>query len=199
MRGAGDLAGRRVVVAVTGSVAAYKAAGLVSRLRQAGADVRVVMTEAAARLVAPATFEALSGHAVHRDLFAPGEALVHVRLADEADAVVVAPATADVIARAAAGMADDAVTAVLLAAGRRVPVIMAPAMNSHMWENELVQRNVATLKAVGVLFVGPVYGRLAEGYEGMGRMAEEDEILGALSAALGAARGRASEGEGGSP
>ncbi len=172
------------MVGVTGSIAAYKAAGVVSRLRQAGAEVRVAMTEAAARLVTPATFEALSGHAVYRDLFAPGDALAHVRLADWAEAVLVVPATADVIARAAAGMADDMVTAVLLAVARRVPVIMAPAMNSHMWDNPLVQRNVGVLKGLGYAFVGPVYGPLADGYEGLGRMAAEDDVVAAVAAAL---------------
>lgn len=177
-------AGRTVLVAVPAGIAAYKVAGLVRRLSRSGTRVRVAMTPNATRLVGTATFEALSGHPVLADLFAPGAALEHVRWADAADAALVAPATADVIGRLAAGVADDAVTTLLLALGTRVPVVIAPAMNAHMWDNPVVQRNVATLKALGYRFAGPERGPLAEGYEGMGRLADEDAILAVLAAAL---------------
>lgn len=177
-------AGRTVLVAVPAGIAAYKVAGLVRRLRRAGARVRVAMTPNATRLVGTATFEALSGHPVLADLFAPGAALEHVRWADAADAALVAPATADVIGRLAAGVADDAVTTVLLALGTRAPVVVAPAMNAHMWDNPVVQRNVRTLRDLGYRFAGPERGPLAEGYEGVGRLADEDAILAVLAAAL---------------
>ncbi len=186
---AGPLAGRNIIVAVAAGIAAYKVAGLVRRIKQSGALVRVVLTREAAQLVGPATFEALSGQPVLHDLFAPGAALEHVRLADAADAALVAPATADLIGRLAAGLADDAATTVLLALGTRVPVVLAPAMNAHMWQNPVVQRNVATLRALGYRFVGPEHGPLAEGYEGVGRLAGEDAILAALTAVLGEPRG----------
>lgn len=182
---AGPLAGRMVVVVVGAGIAAYKVAGVVRRLRRAGAVPRVAMTREAARLVGPATFEALSGHPVLWDLFAPGAALEHVRLADAADAALVAPATADLIGRLAAGLADDAATTLLLALGTRVPVLLAPAMNVHMWRNPLVQRNVEALRRLGYRLVGPEHGPLAEGYEGLGRLAGEETLLAALTDALG--------------
>jgi phosphopantothenoylcysteine decarboxylase / phosphopantothenate---cysteine ligase len=157
------LAGRRVVLGVTGGIAAYKGAELCRLLVKAGASVRVVMTEAATRFIAPLTLQALSGNPVSRDLFDLGsEAEIgHIRLADEADLIVIAPATADCIARLAAGMADDLLAAVVLAG--RGPVLLAPAMNVNMWENPLTQANLARLLGAAGRFstVGPDRGELA--------------------------------------
>jgi phosphopantothenoylcysteine decarboxylase/phosphopantothenate--cysteine ligase len=182
------LAGRHVVLGVTGGIAAYKAAELCRLLVKAGASVRVVMTEAATRFIAPLTLQALSGHPVARDLFDPGtEAEIgHIRLADEADLIVVAPATADAVARLAAGMADDLLAAVVLAA--RGPVLLAPAMNVNMWENPLTQANLARLlgPAGGGRFstVGPDRGALACGWIGAGRLIEPPEIAAAAARLL---------------
>ncbi len=185
--GDGKFAGKTVLVGVAGGIAAYKVAGIVSRLRQVGADVHVIMSENAARFVTPLTFAALSGHPVHTDPFAPSAELAHVRLAGRADLVLVAPATADVLGKLAAGLAGDMLSTVLLAVGTRAPVVIAPAMNAGMWENPIVQRNVHTLREMGYRFVGPERGFLAEGYEGMGRLAGEEAILAALAEAADAA------------
>lgn len=176
--------GKTVLVCVTGGIAAYKTAGIVSRLRQHGADIHVALTANAARFVTPLTFAALSANRVHVDMFDPGGETAHIRLAERADAVLVAPATADVLGRMAAGLADDLVTTLLLAVGTRKPVVVAPAMNAHMWANPLVQRNVATLASLGYSFVPPEHGFLAEGTEGVGRLAAEETILAALADAL---------------
>ena len=180
---AGPLAGRRILLAITGGIAAYKAAALARLLRERGADVQVVMTATATRFVGPATFEALTGSPVHSDLFERSESVLHVRLAHEADAAVVAPATADVIAKLASGLADDLVTATLLEA--QCPLVVAPAMHSGMWANPATQRNVATIAERGAAVVGPVEGPLAAGDEGMGRMAEPDQIADAVATVLG--------------
>jgi len=173
------LQGREILVGVTGGVAAYKTADLVSRLAQEGAAVSVVMTEHAQRFVGPLTFQALSRRPVYTDLFAEGAYDTdHIALADRAEAAVVAPATANVIGKLAAGIADDLLSTVLLAL--RVPVILAPAMNSAMWNHPAVQANVETLRRRGVRFVGPEEGRLACGTEGLGRMAEPETILQAV-------------------
>ncbi|HXY70951.1 MAG TPA: flavoprotein, partial [Actinomycetota bacterium] len=140
---AGPLAGRRILLAITGGIAAYKAAALARLLRERGAEVQVVMTATATRFVGAATFEALTGRTVHTDLFERSESVLHVRLAHEADAAVVAPATADVIAKPASGLADDLVGATLLEA--QCPLVIAPAMHSGMWANPATQRNVATI------------------------------------------------------
>ena len=179
----GPLSGRRILVAVTGGIAAYKAAALARLLRERGADVQVIMTSTATRFVGPATFEALTGRPVHSDLFERSESVLHVRLAHEADAVVVAPATADVMAKLATGLADDLVSAVLLEA--TCPLVLAPAMHSGMWANGATQRNVVSLTERGATMVGPVEGPLAAGDEGMGRMAEPEEIAEAVARVLG--------------
>src|SRR6187551_1047734 len=168
--GAGGLARRRIVLGVTGGIAAYKAAELCRLLVKAGATVRVVMTEAAARFIAPLTLQTLSGAPVALDLFdAAQEAEIgHIRLADEADLLVVAPATADFIARMAAGMADDLLAAVVLAT--RAPVLLAPAMNVNMWTNPVTQANLTRLLGPAgggrVATVGPDRGELACGWVG---------------------------------
>jgi phosphopantothenoylcysteine decarboxylase/phosphopantothenate--cysteine ligase len=179
------LQGRNVVLGVTGGISAYKGAELCRLLVKAGAEVHVVMTRAAAEFITPLTLQTLSGHPVGRDLFDLGhEAQIgHIRLADEADVVVVAPATADAIARFAAGMADDLLAAVLLAT--RAPVLLAPAMNVNMWDNPLTQANLARLVGTGrVTTVGPDAGALACGWIGAGRLVEPAEILAAVERLL---------------
>lgn len=188
MEGSGPsvLAGRRVLLGVTGGIAAYKACILTRLLRLKGASVRVVMTRSAERFVGPATFAALSDHRVYTDVFEDPERVLHVRLAHEADAVVVAPATANVIAKLAFGIADDLLTSTLLEAS--APLILAPAMHTGMWEHGATRSNVDTLLGRGAVIVGPERGSLAAGDEGLGRMSEPEAIVGAVEEAL--ARGR---------
>lgn len=183
---ASALQGRRVVVGVGGGIAAYKACELVRELGRAGAEVRVAMTEAAKEFVTPLTFQALSGHPVLTNYFDPNQEgnFGHLDLARWAELYVVAPATADLIARVRAGMAGDAVTTSLLAF--RGPVLLAPAMNVAMWENRLTQENVAALAAdPRYAFVGPGAGMLACGDVGAGRLAEVPAIVVAAAARLG--------------
>jgi phosphopantothenoylcysteine decarboxylase/phosphopantothenate--cysteine ligase len=177
----GPLAGRRVLLGVTGGIAAYKAAYLARLLRERGAEVQVVMTPAATRFVGPDTFAALTGREVHSDVFERAEAVLHVRLAREADVAVVAPATANVLARLAVGLADDLVTSTLLEF--RGPVVVAPAMHSGMLSHPATGGHLETLRGWGVRIVGPVEGPLAAGDEGMGRMAEPEDIAAAVEAA----------------
>ncbi len=171
------LDGREVVVAVCGGIAAYKSAYLVSRLVQVGAGVTVCMTENATRFIGALTFRALTGRAVHTDPWADEEAgdIRHLSLAERCDLVVLAPATANMLAKAANGIADDLVSALLLGAG--CPVLAAPAMNPRMWKHAATQRNLAFLRETGVRFVGPSEGWLACRDEGPGRMSEPDEIF----------------------
>jgi len=176
------LSGRRVLLVVTGGIAAYKSAVLARLLRGRGAQVQVVMTEAARRFVGPATFEALTGRAVHSDLFEQSEDVLHVRLARDADVAVVAPATADMLAKLALGLADDLASSALLEA--RCPLLVAPAMHSGMWESPATRRNMRTLGDRGVAVVGPVSGPLAAGDEGIGRMAEPEDIAAAVQRLL---------------
>jgi phosphopantothenoylcysteine decarboxylase/phosphopantothenate--cysteine ligase len=170
------LSGRRVVVGVTGGIACYKSCHLVRRLADAGARVDVILTASAAEFVRPLAFEALSGRPVLTSLWESGRALDHVRLARDADLVVVAPATANVLAKMAMGLADDLLTAVLLA--REGPVLVAPAMNDAMYAAEPTRRNLADLASRGVRVVGPDTGALAEGPAARpGRMSEPAVIL----------------------
>ncbi len=181
----GSLAGRRVLLGVTGGIAAYKAVLLARLLMKAGAAVQVVMTQAATRFVGPDTFAALTGRPARTDVFDGVEHVLHVRLAHEADVAVVAPATANVIARLALGLADDMVTSTLLEA--RCPVVVAPAMHTGMYEHPATQEHLRTLAGRGVAIVGPAVGSLAAGDEGLGRMSEPEEIAEAVGAALGVA------------
>jgi len=178
------LDGREVLVGITGGIAAYKTAYLVSALGQAGAGVTVVMTRAAERFVGPVTFRALSSRPVYDDLWAlaEGDRATHIALADRADVAVVAPATANLLAKMAHGLADDLLSTLLVALD--VPVLLAPAMNERMWRSAAVQVNVATLRDRGIHFVGPEEGRLACGTEGPGRMAEPAAILAAVARLL---------------
>ena len=172
----------RVILGVAGGIAAYKAAELVRRLTETGHDVRVVPTEGALRFVGEATWAALSGHPVATDVWAGAHEVPHVRLGREADLVVVAPATADLLARAAHGLADDLLTNVLLTA--RCPVLLAPAMHTEMWEHPATQANVAALRSRGVLVLEPAVGRLTGKDSGKGRLPEPGEILEAALQAL---------------
>ena len=175
-----------VLLAVSGGIAAVKAPELVRALRKAGLAVRCVTTRNAAHFVAPLALQALSGESVRTDLFDPEQEgkIDHIALADWADAVVVAPATADLLAKMAHGIADDLVSTLLLAT--RAPVLVAPSMNVNMWRHAATQANVATLRERGVRFVGPDSGWLACGWEGEGRMAEPAAIAGEVERALGA-------------
>jgi phosphopantothenoylcysteine decarboxylase/phosphopantothenate--cysteine ligase len=175
--------GQRVLLCVTGGIAAYKAAELVRRLREAGAQVQVAMTENAQRFVGAQTFQALSGLPVRSSLWdAQAEAAMgHLELARWAGQVVVAPASANTLAKLAHGFADDLVSTLCLAT--EAPLLVAPAMNHRMWRHPATQVNVETLRARGVRMVGPNDGPLAEGESGPGRMAEPAEILAALEAA----------------
>jgi len=181
-----DLAGKTVVLGVTGGIAAYKAAELCRLLVKAGAQVRVVMTKAACQFITPITMQALSGYDVAVDLFAtvPKGGIGHIELASRADLVIIAPATADAIARFAAGMADDLLAAVVLAT--KAPIVLAPAMNTNMWENPITQENLARFCRSGqISSVGPDAGDLACGWVGAGRMANPEEILAAALDRLG--------------
>ncbi|MGE5092138.1 MAG: flavoprotein, partial [Bacillota bacterium] len=169
-------AGRHVVLGVSGGIACYKSCLLARRLTEAGARVDVVLTQAAAEFVRPLTFEALTGRPVVRSLWEPGEALAHIRLGHDADLIIVAPATANLIARAARGIADDVLSALLLA--RTAPLLLAPAMNDEMYAHPETQANLALLAARGVALVGPESGPLAEGpSDRPGRMSEPPVIL----------------------
>lgn len=180
------LAGKRVVLGVTGGIAAYKAADLTSKLVQLGADVHVVMTQAAQQFVAPFTFQALTRNPVYTSVFDgwEGETAGHVTLAATADAVIVAPATANTIARMAQGSTDDMLGAVLLAT--QAPILVAPAMEHHMWHHAATQVNLATLTDRGVRVIEPEEGRLASGAHGDGRLAAVERIVQDVRRAIGA-------------
>jgi phosphopantothenoylcysteine decarboxylase/phosphopantothenate--cysteine ligase len=170
------LSGRRVVLGVSGGIAAYKACTLARRLTEAGAAVDVVLTASATEFVRPVTFEALTKRPVLTSLWERGRALAHIDLARDPDLIVVAPATANLLARCAHGMADDLLTAALLAA--RAPVLVAPGMNDDMYAHRATQENLATLRGRGWTVVGPAVGPLAEGpSDRPGRMVEPEEIL----------------------
>lgn len=172
-----ELEGRKIVLGVTGGVAAYKAAELVRLLGKAGADVHVVLTGAGARFVTPVTFQALSGNPVWSDIWDARMAnnMAHIDLTRDADAVLVAPASADFIARIVHGLADDLLTTLCLA--RDCPLLVAPAMNRQMWEHPATQRNVKQAKEDGVTLFGPAAGDQACGEVGMGRMEEPETLL----------------------
>ena len=174
------LKGKTIVVGLSGGIAAYKACDLVRRLKEQGAEVHVMMTRAAREFVTPLTLQTLSGNPVHTELFSLTEEqqIGHISLADRADLIVIAPATADLLAKAAHGIADDLVTTVLLAT--TAPILFAPSMNVHMWENRITQENVAKLKQVGCTILEPAEGSLACGYEGKGRLPDPESILAAI-------------------
>jgi phosphopantothenoylcysteine decarboxylase/phosphopantothenate--cysteine ligase len=179
------LAGKRILLIIGGGIAAYKALDLIRRLRERGAAVTPVLTKAGTEFVTPLSVAALAGHKVHTDLFdLTDEAeMGHIQLSRVADLIVVAPATADLMAKLAQGRADDLASTLLLATDTRV--LVAPAMNVRMWTHPATQRNLTTLRADGVLMVGPNEGDMACGEYGAGRMAEPLEIVAAIEAALG--------------
>ncbi len=168
-----------IVLGVTGSIGAYKAGDLIRQLRDAGYAVTCVLTQRALQFIAPLTLQALSERKVYTDPFdLHATQIIHTTLADHARLVLVAPATANIIGKFANGLADDLLSCVLLAT--RGKLLFAPAMNVHMWQHPTVQRNVTTLKRLGVRFVGPDVGKLACGYEAIGHLAETDEIVRAV-------------------
>lgn len=175
----------RIVLILGGGIAAYKALDVARQLRREGMDVIPVMTEAASQFVTPLSLEVLCGNPVHDELFRPGQEsdIGHIALARSADLVLVCPATANLMARMAHGMADELATTVLLATD--APVLLAPAMNPHMWGHEATQTNVSILQQRGVRFIGPARGDVACGETGTGRLAEQDDILAAVRTSLG--------------
>lgn len=178
------LSKRRIVLGVSGSIAAYKACDLVRKLRQAGAEVKVVMTRNARRFIDHATMASLSGNSVVTDIFASSFewAPQHVSLSQWGEILLIVPATANIIGKAAAGIADDILSTTILSA--RCKVVFAPAMNSAMYENPIVQENIKKLQRVGCEFVGPETGPLACGEEGVGRLADIPAILEKLKSVL---------------
>lgn len=176
------LSGKRIALGVTGSIAAYKAVSLLRALRDEGAAVSVVMTRASTKFVTPLTFEVLSGARVVTDLFDAHEEMSHLTIPDRADVVLVAPATANFLAKAALGLADDVLTTMLLSA--RCPVIVAPAMDGDMWTHPTVVHHVQILKARGVVVLDPEVGPLASGQVTQGRLPEGSQILSAVDTAL---------------
>ncbi len=179
------LANKTIVLGVTGGIAAYKAVDLASKLTQAGAKVEVIMTEAATRFVAPLTFRSITHRPVVTDMFEPAAefSLEHIALSEAADIVVIAPATANIIAKLTHGIADEMLSATVLAT--EAPVVVAPAMNVNMYQNSITQENIAVLKKRGFIFVDPEYGRLASGRMGMGRLTGVENIIGAVRQTLG--------------
>ncbi|MGA2071271.1 MAG: flavoprotein [Sedimentisphaerales bacterium] len=174
------LDGVKVVLGVSGGIAAYKAIDLASKLTAAGAEVRSVLTESALNLVSAKSFEAVTGGPAHTSMWEQQEFKIgHVNLADWADVIVVAPATANIIGKFAGGICDDLLSTMLCACWAK-PVLFAPAMNDKMWANPAVQENVKFAERIGVKMIGPRQGRLACGAEGIGRMAEPQEILEAV-------------------
>ncbi len=185
-----SLKGREIVIAVCGGIAAYKTADIVSKLVQTGAGVTVAMTEDARKFVAPLTFEALSGRAVHTHTFDLKDSSdpQHISLTEQADVMLVAPATANILAKTACGLTDDLVSLLICAAA--CPVVFAPSMNNRMWENAITQQNVEKLKSLGYRFLGPDSGWLACRNVGAGRMAEPQHIVQEMTKLLGESESR---------
>jgi phosphopantothenoylcysteine decarboxylase len=176
--------GKELLIGVSGGIAAYKAADLVSKCVQAGASVSVILTRAARRFIGRTTFEALTGRPVYSDLFTPHEHFrgAHIGLAQRAELVCIAPASADVLAKLAHGLADDLLTTTALAA--TAPLLLAPAMNREMWGKPAVERNVSLLRQDGAVFIEPEEGWLSCGQVGAGRMAAPERILSAIEQQL---------------
>lgn len=170
--------GKTLLLGVTGSIAAYKAADLTSLLTKAQFDVHVIMTADAQKFITPLVFKTLSRHPVVTDLYDEDEGWkpLHIRLADEAAALLIAPATANILAKLAHGFADDALSCIALALNPKARLIIAPAMNGKMWLHPATQKNAAALRERGAEFIGPEEGLLSCGYEGMGRLWKVDEL-----------------------
>ena len=180
------LKGKTIVLGITGSIAAYKAADMASKLTQAGASVNVIMTAEAMQFITPLTLRSLSGRPVITSMWEPSSefSVEHVSLAEAADIIVIAPATANIIAKIAAGIADDMLTTTVLATN--APILISPAMHSGMYENKITQENIAKLQGKGFHFIGPASGRLASGSSGRGRFIEVSEIISAIDRILAA-------------
>ncbi len=176
------LKGKRILLGVTGSIACYKAVDLASKLTQAGAEVDVILTESAMRFVSPLSFRSVTGRPAYTDLWDLSDHVRHVGLGEAADLMLIAPATANTMAKLATGMADNLLTVTALAA--RCPLILAPAMDGGMWDHPATQANGQVLQNRGVMLAGPAAGRMASGLEGMGRMVEPQELLGHARLAL---------------
>lgn len=174
-----NISKKKILVCVTGGIAAYKTCSLINSLISLGADIKVVMTESAEKFVGRTTFQALTNHAVYTDLFdiQNPEEVEHIALAGWPDIVVIAPATANTIAKLAYGFADNLLTTIILALPKNVKVVIAPAMNTKMWENPLVQENIAKLKKHKFIFLDPRSGVLACRDEGMGKIADTETIM----------------------
>ncbi len=172
------LQGKQIVLGVTGSIACYKSIDLASKLTQAGAHVDVILTESACRFVTPLSFRSVTGRPVYTDMWDLNDHVRHVGLGESADALIIAPATANTLAKMATGFADNLLLLTTLAA--RCPVIIAPAMDGGMWEHAATQANITTLRKRGVIQAGPAAGRMASGLSGLGRMLEPAELLGEL-------------------
>ncbi len=173
---------KKIVLGVTGAISAYKALEIARLLVKEGAAVWPVMTEAAAEFITPLSLATLCSEEVRTSLFDPGRSIDHIRLGQEPDLILAAPATANLIGHVASGIADDLLTTLIMAAS--APVLIAPSMNTRMWENKIVQANVKRLSSLGYLFTGPASGELACGYEGMGRLADPADIIDAVEGAL---------------
>ena len=183
------ITGKTVVLGITGGIAAYKAADLSSKLVQAGAEVRVIMTKSATEFITPLTFRSLTNRPVVTDMFelASEFSLEHIGLAEAADVVAIVPATANIIAKLAAGIADDILSTTVLAT--TAPVILAPAMNDNMYKNPVTQENLSRLKDRGFTVIGPEEGRLASGKIGVGRLADTGKIFDTIKSMLGKSDG----------
>lgn len=177
--------GKRITLLISGSIAAYKSAEIARECIKRGATVQVAMTESATKFITPLTLQTLTGNPVMVDMFDPQQEseIGHIALADKADVILVAPATANIIAKTAHGMSDSVVAAVLLAT--KSPIVMAPAMNVNMWENPITQSNVKLLKEHGMRFIEPEEGELACGWFGSGRLAETETIVSSIADLLG--------------
>jgi phosphopantothenoylcysteine synthetase/decarboxylase len=182
--------GRNIVLGVTGSIAAHKAVDIASQLTKAGFSVHVAMTGDALRFITPLPFKTMSRHPVVADLYDEEEGWKpsHIELADNADLLLIAPATANVIAKLAHGIADDALTCIALALTPAAKMLLAPAMNGKMWQHPATQQNVSLLKSRGVEFIGPDEGLLSCGYEGVGRLMPVEKVVERASALLNSPR-----------
>ncbi|MFH1551866.1 MAG: bifunctional phosphopantothenoylcysteine decarboxylase/phosphopantothenate--cysteine ligase CoaBC [bacterium] len=172
---------KKILIGVTGGIAAYKTCSLINQLKREGYEIKVIMTKAATKFVTPLTFQTLSNNPVYLDLFdvIDKTKVEHIDLADWCDIFVVAPATANTISKIALGIADNLLTTVIMALPQKIPVIIAPAMNVHMWENPIVQKNISELEKYKdkYIFVEPQEGKLACGYEGKGKLAKTEDII----------------------
>jgi len=168
---------KKIILGITGSIAAYKACDLINGLKKKGYDVICVMTSEAEEFITPLTLETLSGNKAHKDMFKLPETreVAHVSLAQKADAIVIAPASANIIAKLASGICDDLLTTTVISS--RAPILIAPAMNDNMYKHKLTQKNIRTLQEVGYKFVDPIRGHLACGYVGVGHLAGIQEII----------------------